>query len=226
MSAPTNRKKSTRQSREVRTTAILEAARSVFEQRGYDKATVAEIAELVGVVEGTVFSYFSSKRMLVLKVMEQFYEEITSLIEEGLQGVNGTRNQLHYVIWNHLNIVQKNAALAGVILRESRGLDEKLSDEVHNLNKRYTQSISVIVANGIKAGDIKAETSPSLVRNSIFGTIEHYMWEILSAQVQVNTDEVANNLTELIFNGIAQVDTEVNHSDVNRLIGKLNKLID
>jgi len=64
------------------------------------------------------------------------------------------------------------------------------------------------------------------VRNSIFGTIEHYMWEILSAQVQVNTDEVANNLTELIFNGIAQVDTEVNHSDVNRLIGKLNKLID
>jgi len=226
MSAPTSRKKSTRQSREVRTTAILEAARSVFEQRGYDKATVAEIAELVGVVEGTVFSYFSSKRMLVLKVMEQFYEEITSLIEEGLQGVNGTRNQLHYVIWNHLNIVQKNAALAGVILRESRGLDEKLSDEVHNLNKRYTQSISAIVASGIEAGDIKSDTSPSLVRNSIFGTIEHYMWEILSAQVQVNIDEVAHNLTELIFNGIAQIDSEVNHSDVNRLIGKLNKLIE
>ena len=226
MSAPTSRKKSTRQSREVRTSAILEAARSVFEERGYDKATVAEIAEIVGVVEGTVFSYFSSKRMLVLKVMEQFYEEITSLIEEGLQGVNGTRNQLHYVIWNHLNIVQKNAALAGVILRESRGLDEQLSDEVHSLNKRYTQSISSIVTSGIEAGDIKAGTSPSLVRNSIFGTIEHYLWEILGAQVEVNIEEVANNLTGLIFNGIAQVDTEVNRNDINHLIHKLNTLID
>jgi len=41
------------------------------------------------------------------------------------------------------------------------------------------------------------------VRNSVFGTIEHYMWEILSVHLQVNTDELAQNRIELIFNGIA-----------------------
>lgn len=226
MSTSTPRKKSTRQTREVRIGAILEAARKVFEERGYDKATVSEIAERVGVVEGTVFSYFSSKRLLVLKVMEQFYEEITTLIVDGLQGVNGTRNQLHYVIWNHLNIVQKNAALAGVILRESRGLDEQLTDNLYQLNKRYAQSINSIVQQGIARGDIKPDTPPALVRNSIFGTIEHYLWEIIGSQTNVDIDKVAQNLTELIYNGIAQIDTEVNRNDVNRLIGKLNQLID
>lgn len=79
MPAPvkTARKKVVRQSREARVRDILNAAREVFEARGYEKATVAEIASRVGIVEGTVFSYFPSKRVLVLKVMEQFYHQIT-----------------------------------------------------------------------------------------------------------------------------------------------------
>jgi TetR/AcrR family transcriptional regulator, fatty acid metabolism regulator protein len=113
----TEKKKATRQPPKVRMNAILVAAREVFERQGYEKATVAEI---VGVVEGTVFSYFSSKRILVLNVMEQFYEEVTALLSDGIKGVEGTRNQLHSIIWNHLNVVTKNASLCRVILRESR----------------------------------------------------------------------------------------------------------
>ncbi len=226
MISATPRKKSIRQSREARITAILTAAREVFEKRGYEKATVSEIAELVGVVEGTIFSYFSSKRILVIKVMEQFYEEITNLIESGLKGIDGTRNRLHYVIWNHLNIMLNNAALSGVILRESRGLDEELTEQVHILNKRYTKSISDIVELGIESGEIKANTSSSLIRNAIFGSIEHYMWTIIASHNSLDLDQVAQDLTNMIFNGIAVKDTELNHTDINRLVDKLNQLID
>ncbi|NIB42779.1 TetR/AcrR family transcriptional regulator [Pseudomaricurvus alkylphenolicus] len=219
------RKKVTRQSREVRIKAILEAAREVFEERGYDKATVAEIAEKIDVVEGTVFSYFSSKRTLVLKVMEQFYEQITELIESGIKGVEGTRNRLHYVIWNHLNIVANNSALCGVILRESRGLDIELAQQVHELNKRYTHIVVEVIREGIEQGDIQADTSATLVRNTIFGTIEHYLWDLVGGGVDTDIDAVAADLTNLVFEGISAGTEDVKREDVSRLIKKLNELL-
>jgi len=41
---------------------ILDAAHAVFEERGYEAAAVSEIADRAGVVEGTVYKYFESKR--------------------------------------------------------------------------------------------------------------------------------------------------------------------
>ncbi|MAZ90008.1 MAG: TetR family transcriptional regulator [Cellvibrionaceae bacterium] len=219
------RKKSTRQSREVRTQAILEAARNVFEEQGYENAKVSDIAESVGVVEGTVFSYFSSKRMLVLKVMEQFYDEITEVIEGGIKAVEGTRNRLHYVIWNHLTIVSRNRALCGVILRESRGLDKALSKEVHNLNRRYTNIVSDVLNEGIALGDVREDTSPTLVRNALFGTIEHYLWDLISGVPEFDIDVVAQQLTDLVFTGIAVGHGNSSEREVVQLIKKLNKML-
>ncbi len=174
--AKTARKKVTRQSRETRVRDILKSAREVFEARGYEKATVAEIASRAGIVEGTVFSYFPSKRALVQKVMEQFYQQITQLIEKGIQGVNGTRERYYFVIWNHLNIMTQNRALCGVILNESRGIDHELSQQVRALNRRYTEVVTKITKEGIALGELRQDVCITLVRNTLFGTLEHYLW--------------------------------------------------
>jgi TetR/AcrR family transcriptional regulator, fatty acid metabolism regulator protein len=221
----TEKKKATRQSPKVRMNAILVAAREVFERQGYEKATVAEIADIVGVVEGTVFSYFSSKRILVLNVMEQFYEEVTALLSDGIKGVEGTRNQLHSVIWNHLNVVTKYASLCRVILRESRGLDEVLSKKVHDLNRQYTSVIGDVIQQGIANDEINPDTSPTLIRTTIFGSIEHYLWDSVDGDGNVDTNKTAQQLTDLIYNGIASSNSDVNKREVNSLIKKLNKML-
>ncbi len=49
--------------------AILEAAREVFTERGYARATIREIARRAGVTHGLVMRHFGSKEQLLLKAL-------------------------------------------------------------------------------------------------------------------------------------------------------------
>ena len=219
------RKKNVRKSREDRTQGILGAARAVFEERGYEAATIVDIAERVDVVEGTVLHYFGSKRALVLAVMEAFYSDITRQILEQLHGVDGVRNQLYFVIWSHLKVLSESSALCAVILRESRNLDRVLTQEVHDKNRLYTNVVKDIVARGIENGELRPDAWPSLVRNVIFGTTEHFFWDQVVGGTQVDLSRVAEQLTQLIYDGIAAGGSTVDARSVNQLISKLNALL-
>ncbi|MFJ6787870.1 ScbR family autoregulator-binding transcription factor [Streptomyces angustmyceticus] len=59
------------QDRAIRTRrVILEAAASVFDEQGYDRATIAEVLERAGVTKGALYFHFASKEQLALAVLE------------------------------------------------------------------------------------------------------------------------------------------------------------
>lgn len=218
---PANR---TRLSRERREREIVAAARKIFEARGYEDATIAEIADAVGVVEGTVLHYFRSKRALMARVIEGFYEEVIDIIENGASGISGAENKLRYVIHSHLTFLTENARLCTVIISESRNTQHDLLDKVRDYNRHYTNIVVNIVREGKRCGDIHEKVSPALVRNVVFGTIEHYLWDMMSGHPLESAQEVGEQLTRLIFNGIVE-SNESTKSEVNKLILKLNTLI-
>jgi AcrR family transcriptional regulator len=59
------------ESRQQTRTRLLEAAVQVFSRRGYQVATVDEIAEAAGYSKGAVYSNFSSKEELFLELLDQ-----------------------------------------------------------------------------------------------------------------------------------------------------------
>lgn len=66
--------------------AIKEAARTVFLERGYDEATTREIAERAEVSPGTLFAYAPTKSELLLMILNDDLDEITSREFEGAVG--------------------------------------------------------------------------------------------------------------------------------------------
>ena len=64
---------------------ILTAARSVFEEKGYETATVSDIVQRAGVAQGTFYLYFPSKKDVVVglarKPMELVARELHSVAD-------------------------------------------------------------------------------------------------------------------------------------------------
>ena len=210
-----------------RSEQILKAAREEFEHFGYEKAKVSNIATKVGLVEGTIFHRFKSKRGLVIKVMEQFYAQITTDLQAGLENVEGTRKRIHYCIWFHLNTLMQNAALCGVIMTESRKAGQSsLTQDLRQFNRNYTSLLVKTLQEGIDAGDLRKDTSIAIARRAIFGTIEHLMWSYITDASEVDIDASAKELTDFIFYGYGQINGERRkEEEVQALIRKLNELL-
>ncbi|MFG2895096.1 ScbR family autoregulator-binding transcription factor [Streptomyces sp. NPDC048248] len=65
------------QDRAIRTRRmILEAAAAVFDDLGYDRATIAEVLERAGVTKGALYFHFASKEQLALAVLREHVVDI------------------------------------------------------------------------------------------------------------------------------------------------------
>lgn len=67
----------------TRRTQILEAAAKVFARKGFDRATVTEIARAAGLAEGSIYNYFRSKEELLVNIPRQLAQPVlTPLVEQ------------------------------------------------------------------------------------------------------------------------------------------------
>lgn len=208
MSAPSpkstgkSRPRRTRRPRAEREAEILDAARVIFAERGYGAAAVAEIAAQAGVVEGTVYSYFESKRALLIAVMKGFYEDLIRDTESGLRAVRGSENQLRFVIRRHLDTFTCDLGLCRVIIREARP-DVALYDEaILELNRRYTGLALRVLEEGVANGSLRHDLVPSVIRDLLYGGIEHAVWRFVFSDGELDAGMLADQLADALLGGI------------------------
>ena len=191
----------TRLPRAERERAIVEAAAAVFAEHGFAEASVGEIADRIGVVEGTVYSYFETKQALLLRVVSDFYTALIRDVETGLRAVRGAENRLRFLITRHLQVFAQDPGICRVVLSEIRP-DPALYDEtVRGLNRRYTKLALDVIREGVEAGELRDDISPTMLRDLLFGGIEHALWRALKDDREVAVEALGDQLAELLLDG-------------------------
>jgi len=197
------RRTPTRLPRARREHDILAAARAVFCERGYAEAGVAEIAARAQVVEGTLYKYFDSKRVLLERVLEGWYEGLLADYARHLPGIRGTRARLRYVIWRHLRTVRDDTPLARLVFLEVRAHDDYPGSALHALNRRYTGLLGSVLTEGVAAGELRADVPARVVRDMVYGGLEHLSWRHLTGRGRLDIDREADDMLRLLWDGIA-----------------------
>lgn len=196
-------KPAVRLGREERVGRILHAARDVFCEKGYEQAAVAEIAARIGVVEGTLYKYFPTKRELLLKVLENWYEEMFGDYARILAGVSGTHARLRFLVWRHLRTVREYPLLCRLMFREVRSEQDYHGSDLHGKNRRYTQFLMDVIDEGVEAGEFRRDVPLSLMRDLVYGGIEHHSWNFICGRGELDIDRVADQITAVLTSGIA-----------------------
>jgi len=77
-----------------RSIEILEAARTLFAEKGFDGTSISDIAGSVGVADGAIYKHFASKRALLFEVIRAFYEPVIELASQTVTGIPDVRGRL------------------------------------------------------------------------------------------------------------------------------------
>lgn len=56
-------------------TKILEAMYTLVAQKGYDKASLGQIADMIGIKKASIYYYFRSKEELFMELVQELYKE-------------------------------------------------------------------------------------------------------------------------------------------------------
>lgn len=74
---------------EVRRDELLQTALALFLENGYERTTVEQITEAVGVAKGTFYHYFSTKQDLLEQLVREFTDDLFGQIESALEASDG-----------------------------------------------------------------------------------------------------------------------------------------
>ena len=181
---------------------IVAAARTVFTERGYEKSTMIDIAKQAGVSDGLAYRYFTSKRDLLQAVLDEFYARIIAHGEECVARETGFFARLDTLIREHVRLLVEDTGLVRLFITEVRSLEGYRGSRTHELNRRYTSIFTGIIAEGAAQKLIDPELDSRLIRDLIFGGVEHLAWRRILSNQPVDVEKVASDICNVLLNGI------------------------
>jgi TetR/AcrR family fatty acid metabolism transcriptional regulator len=116
---------------EERRQQILTAAAAVFAEKGFDRATISDVARAAGLADGSIYNYFRDKQDLLVHLPHQFIRPPV----EALRAARGTDTPataealLQGMAQNIVNVITQNRELARVLFTSIPFVDQDLRVE-------------------------------------------------------------------------------------------------
>lgn len=136
---------------------IVQSARELIHERGYDAITTSGIARRAGVSIGTLYAYFSDKKDILMEVVAAFNDDLNTHFQSGIQentadnlSLEETIDTVLHALW-HAHIHEKRLHNEIVILsmRDPEvdaafsANEERLYETIRELLIRFNDRIEV-----------------------------------------------------------------------------------
>ena len=118
---------------------ILNVALDLFRRKGFEQATLREIAAEAGVSLGNAYYYFDSKEALVMAFYSRASDEMAPLIENALAEAKGFEKRVTAILSVKFEYFGPNRAFLGALLRHGADPQNPLSpfgEETRHIRER------------------------------------------------------------------------------------------
>jgi TetR/AcrR family transcriptional regulator, cholesterol catabolism regulator len=183
---------------------VLDAARQLFEEVGYEAATIREIARRAEVSVGSVFTGFDSKSEVLLEVVGERLDELyadLARVAPHLRGSAADRCRSLFAVHYAFEFRRLRLFLAHIsVAFEWR---ENSDEPVLGTNRRLRGMIRECLAEGVVRGDVRPDVDLDLVVDMLIGA---YVWNYrLAAAAGADAQrvtEIFDRQVGVIFDGL------------------------
>ncbi|NJC32890.1 AcrR family transcriptional regulator [Sphingomonas jejuensis] len=190
-----------RRRKEARAPEIMEAARRLIEEHGAAATSMARIAQAAGVSEATVYKYFESKQDLVNQVLHEWATPFIDRLRSELEHVTGLQPRLTLIAIRFLRSLGETPKLHRVFFQELRWTNYR-GTPLHKANQSFAGTVITVVEDAIRSGEVRADVDPVMVRDMLFGGLEHIGMRTSFVGRDIDYESTAARYVATVLNGI------------------------
>ena len=184
---------------------ILEAARAVFRERGFAKATAEEISTKAGVGYGTFYLYFTDKRQalhtILSEVDDQLYQLGQGESEKSGLGL-GALAPIKTTISSFFDSFKANADILK-ICHELSATDADFKNQHDKVRARLVTRIKEHMLKGLELGNTRL-VDPEITSAALAGLVETIAIEWFFNNKPWDREKVINTVAKLYYNAIVK----------------------
>lgn len=157
--------------------AIINAAEKLFAEKGFDGASVRDIAQEADVNVAMISYYFGSKEKLMEAVFEERTVNIKLKVENLLQDKSITPIQKVYIlIDDYVDKFIHQQQFHKIMMREQMiNKHTPVAALIHELKKKNLESIKTLIQEGQKTGAFKKNIDIVLMMTTMVGTVSQML---------------------------------------------------
>ena len=180
---------------------ILNKANELFNQFGFNKVTMKEIADDMGMSKKTLYKFFEGKEQIVREIIDSIRCNIDEYLEklwadENLDFVEKISSMMKF-------IRSQVPAMKNPLAEDLKKNNPELWNEVVETRKKYVRDkYSRLIREGIKNGDVRNEVYEEVVMLMYINAIHNIMVPDVLSELPLNPEQVFDTITSVLFLGI------------------------
>ena len=138
---------------------LVRVAARLFRDQGYERTTVRDLGQAVGLQSGSLFYHFRTKEEILVAVMALGITSTTDQLQQALALARSPREKLAALFHVHLaSLLGDNQAALEVMLYEWRSVSEEARPGLIVLRDRYEALWQEVLDEAAAAGLVKPDT--------------------------------------------------------------------
>lgn len=187
---------------EDRRKQILDVAKRLFAEKKYQGVTMAKIAKAIGVTEPLIYRHFKSKKEILLTILKDCHEIVTSEFFSILNEKGNVLELYQKFFEFYLNYMKKTPDRAKIRILAAGIEDEAIRSEILNFDKNLENIIIKDLAKRESRNEIRLKyTAEAIAR--IFISLMLQRAHLIILEKDNNIDIIFKESMNIVFSSIS-----------------------
>lgn len=136
----------------VRVDQVLEIATRLFTERGYDAASIRDLAAELAMRPSSLYHHFPGKQHILFAICIGMQRDFNATVMPRLRAGQGPVETIEDVIRQHILFSLRRKGEVLVNIRERRSLPPDLRGRVNALRREYRDAVTSVIEDGRRQG--------------------------------------------------------------------------
>lgn len=179
---------------------ILEGATAVFCEKGYEGASMRDIARTTGMSLAGMYHYFGNKERLLYLIQKHTFTTILQRLRRRLADAADCEQSIRGFILNHLEYSLQHQQAMKVLSHEDEALKGEYGEEITQIKREYYRICRELLNRYKKEKGLQFDSRTAVL--SLFGMMNWiYTW--YNPRLDGGADRLAREMAKFLFNGIS-----------------------